>query len=40
MEKLIEKLLHQLIFEKFKGDQMLKCYLQADIRNFVKNALA
>ena len=35
LEKLIMELLHQLIFEKYKGDQMLECYLQADIRNFV-----
>lgn len=35
LEKRIMKLLHQLIFEKYKGDQMLECYLQADIRNFV-----
>ena len=43
LEKRIMKLLHQLIFEKYKGGQMLECYLQADIRNirnFVKNALA
>lgn len=41
LEKLIERLLHQLIFEKYEGDQMLECYLQADIRNFaveVQNA--
>lgn len=35
LEKLIMELLHQLIFEKYKGDQMLECYLQADIRNFM-----
>ena len=35
LEKRIMKLLHQLIFEKYKGGQMLECYLQADIRNFV-----
>ena len=35
LEKLIKKLLHQLILDKYKGDQMLECYLQADIRNFV-----
>ena len=34
LEKLIKKLLHQLILDKYKGDQMLECYLQADIRNF------
>ncbi len=41
LEKLIMELLHQLIFEKYEGDQMLECYLQADIRNFaveVQNA--
>ena len=35
LEKLIKKLLHQLILKKYEGDQMLECYLQADIRNFV-----
>ena len=35
LEKLIMELLRQLILEKYKGDQMLECYLQADIRNFV-----
>lgn len=31
---MIKKLLHQLILKKYEGDQMLECYLQADIRNF------
>ena len=35
LEKMIKKLLHQLILKKYEGDQMLECYLQADIRNFV-----
>ena len=35
LEKMIKKSLHQLILKKYEGDQMLECYLQADIRNFV-----
>ena len=35
LEKLMKKLLHQLIFKKYEGDRMLECYLQSDIRNFV-----